>query len=264
MFALGLLAVVGDAHDNTIVVSRDVAGQIFVNGGAVRILGPTPTVANTRTIAVFGLDGNDTISLDEANGTLPRATLVGGSGDDTLTGGSANDLLIGQAGNDTLLGKGGTDQLFGGADNDKLTGGAGNDQAFGEAGDDLMIWNPGDATDLNEGGDGVDTAQVNGGNGAEVFTATTPDGTRVRFDRTSPAPFSVDIGTTENLELNANDGNDSFTATGNLAPLIAISVDGGAGDDTILGGNGADRLAGRARQGLHRRQPGRRRRSAGR
>ena len=107
-----------------------------------------------------------------------------------------------------------------------------------------MIWNPGDGTDLNEGGDGVDTAQVNGGNGAEVFTATTPDGTRVRFDRTSPAPFSVDIGTTENLELNANDGNDSFTATGNLAPLIAISVDGGAGDDTILGGNGADRLAG--------------------
>ena len=71
-----------------------------MNGGAVRILGPTPTVSNTRTIAVFGLDGNDTISLDEANGALPRATLIGGSGDDSLTGGSANDLLIGQAGND--------------------------------------------------------------------------------------------------------------------------------------------------------------------
>ena len=244
VFALGLLAVVGDAHDNTIVVSRDAAGQIVVNGGAVRILGATPTVANTRTIVVVGLDGNDTISLDEANGALPRATLIGGSGDDTLTGGSGNDLLIGQAGNDQLLGKGGTDQLFGGGDNDTLTGGDGNDQAFGEAGDDLMIWNPGDDTDLNEGGDGVDTAQVNGGNGAEVFTATTPDGTRVRFDRTDPAPFSVDIGTTENLQLNANGGNDSFTATGNLAPLIAISVDGGAGDDTILGSNGADRLAG--------------------
>jgi len=244
VFAFGLLAVVGDNQDNAIAVSRDAAGQILVNGGAVRILGATPTVANTRAILVAGLGGNDTISLDEANGALPRATLIGGSGDDTLTGGSANDLLIGQAGNDTLLGKGGADQLFGGADNDKLTGGAGNDQVFGEAGDDLMIWNPGDATDVNEGGDGVDTAQINGGNAAEVFTATTPDGTRVRFDRTDPAPFSVDIGTTENLELNANGGNDSFTATGNLAPLIAISVDGGAGDDTILGGNGADRLAG--------------------
>ncbi len=173
VFALGLLAVVGDAQDNAIVISRDAAGQIFVNGGDVRILGATPTVANTRTIAVVGLAGNDTISLDEANGALPRATLIGSAGDDTLTGGSANDLLIGQAGNDTLLGKGGTDQLFGGADNDTLTGGDANDQAFGEAGDDLMIWNPGDDTDLNEGGDGVDTAQVNGGNGAEVFTATT-------------------------------------------------------------------------------------------
>jgi len=244
VFALGLLAVVGDNQDNAIVISRDAAGQIFVNGGDVPIVGGNATVANTRTIVVAGLAGNDTISLDETNGPLPRATLIGGAGDDTLTGGSANDLLIGQAGDDTLLGKGGADQLFGGANNDKLTGGAGNDQAFGEAGDDLMIWNPGDATDVNEGGDGVDTTQVNGGNGAEVFTATTPDGTRVRFDRTDPGPFSIDIGTTENLELNANGGNDSFTATGNLAPLIAISVDGGAGDDTILGGNGADRLAG--------------------
>ena len=30
-----------------------------------------------------------------------------------------------------------------------------------------MIWNPGDDTDLNEGGAGIDTVEVNGGNGAE-------------------------------------------------------------------------------------------------
>ena len=61
-----------------------------------------------------------------------------------------------------------------------------------------MIWNPGDDTDLNEGGDGTDTVEVNGGNGAETFTITA-NGTRVRFDRVNPAPFSLDIGTTENL-----------------------------------------------------------------
>ena len=243
VFAFGVLAVVGDAQDNAIVVSRDAAGRILVNGGAVRVLGGTPTVANTRTIAAVGLAGNDTITLDEANGALPAATLIGSSGDDTLTGGSANDLLIGQAGNDTLLGKGGFDQLFGGADNDTLTGGDADDQAFGEAGDDLMIWNPGDDTDLNEGGEGIDTTQVNGGNGAEAFT-TTANGARVRFDRVTPAPFSVDIGTTENLVLNANGGDDSFSATGNLAALISITVDGGEGNDTILGGNGNDRLLG--------------------
>ncbi len=73
-----------------------------------------------------------------------------------------------------------------------------------------MIWNPGDGTDLNEGGAGTDTVEVNGGNGAETFTVT-PNGTRVRFDRTDPAPFSIDIGTSENLVLNANDGDDTFT-----------------------------------------------------
>ena len=106
-----------------------------------------------------------------------------------------------------------------------------------------MIWNPGDDTDLNEGGIGTDTVEVNGGNGAEVFT-TTANGTRVRFDRLDPAPFSLDIGTSENLVLNANGGNDSYSATGNLAALIQITVDGGAGDDTLLGSNGIDLLLG--------------------
>jgi Ca2+-binding RTX toxin-like protein len=76
-----------------------------------------------------------------------------------------------------------------------------------------------------------------------VFT-TTANGTRVRFDRIDPAPFAIDIGTSENLVLNANGGNDSFSATGNLAVLIAITVDGGTGDDTLLGSNGADVLLG--------------------
>ncbi|HKH30462.1 MAG TPA: calcium-binding protein, partial [Gaiellaceae bacterium] len=154
---------------------------------------------------------------------------------------SGDLALFGQAGNDTLLGKGGFDFLFGGTENDMLTGGDADDQIFGESGNDRMIWNPGDDTDLNEGGAGTDTVEVNGGNGAEVFT-TTANGTRVRFDRLDPAPFSIDIGTSEKLVLNANGGNDSFSATGNLAALIAINVDGGTGEDTILGSNGNDVL----------------------
>ncbi len=106
-----------------------------------------------------------------------------------------------------------------------------------------MIWNPGDDTDLNEGGAGTDTVEVNGGNGAEQFT-TTANGTRVRFDRLNPAPFSIDIGTSEKLTLNANGGDDSYSATGNLAALIAITVDGGTGNDNLLGSNGVDLLLG--------------------
>jgi Ca2+-binding RTX toxin-like protein len=238
-FTLGVLTVVGDAQDNSIVISRNAAGAILVNGGAVTVKGTKPTVANTRVISVVGGAGNDTLALNEANGALPKANLFGGTGNDTLTGGSGADTLTGQAGNDTLLGKGGSDGLFGGSDNDTLSGGDADDRAFGEAGDDRLIWNPGDDTDLNEGGAGIDTTEVNGGNGAEQFT-TTANGTRVRFDRVTPAPFSIDIGTSEALVVNANGGDDTFAATGNLAALIAITVDGGTGNDTISGSNGND------------------------
>ncbi|MFL6066578.1 MAG: calcium-binding protein [Gaiellaceae bacterium] len=242
-FSGGTLTVFGDGAGNAITVSRDAAGRILVNGGAVSVRGGTATVANTSLVQVFGLAGNDALTLNEANGVLPKASLFGGPDNDVLTGGSGNEQLFGQAGSDTLLGKGGFDLLLGGNENDTLTGGDGDDQVFGQAGDDRTIWNPGDDTDLNEGGDGTDTVEVNGGNGSEQFT-TTANGTRVRFDRVNPAPFSLDIGSSENLVLNANGGDDTFSATGNLATLIAITVDGGAGNDRILGGNGADKLLG--------------------
>lgn len=239
----GLLSELGDGVDNTIVTSRDAAGQLFVNGGAVPIAGGQATVANTALIQVFGQGGNDTIALDESNGALPAAQLFGGAGNDTLTGGSGADQLFGGAGNDTLLGKGGNDLLFGGAGNDTLIGGTGDDQVFGEAGNDRMIWNPGDGSDLFEGGDGTDTAEVNGGNASETFTITA-NGARVRFDRVSPAPFVLDIGTTENLVVNANGGDDTITAGNGLAGLIKLTIDGGAGNDTITGGDGNDTLLG--------------------
>jgi Ca2+-binding RTX toxin-like protein len=116
----GILTVFGDDNNNTITASRNAAGAILVNNGAVSVQGGTPTVANTGLIEVFGQGGNDTITLNEANGALPAAFLVGGDGDDTMTGGSGGDQLIGQAGNDTLLGKGGNDFILGGDGNDVI------------------------------------------------------------------------------------------------------------------------------------------------
>src|SRR3984957_14805777 len=187
--APGLLTEAGDNGNNSIVTSRNAAGQLLVNGGAAPVLSGPATVANTSVIQAFGLDGDDTIALNETNGALPAADLFGGPGNDTLTSGSGNDLLFGQAGNDILNGKGGADLLFGGDGNDVLTGGTGNDQDFGEAGDDRMIWNPGDGSDLVEGGDGNDTAEVNGGNGAENFTLSVKR-TRGGFPPPPPGPLS--------------------------------------------------------------------------
>src|SRR5438445_612192 len=79
-------------------------GNVLVNGGAVPIQGPRATVANTSLIELFGLAGNDTLALDEANGALPHALLFGGAGNDTLIGGSGDDRLFGEAGDDRFFG----------------------------------------------------------------------------------------------------------------------------------------------------------------
>ena len=74
-FSSNILSITGDTLDNTIVASRDAAGTILVKGGAVPIAGGPSTVANTVLIQAFGSDGNDSISLSEANGALPAADL---------------------------------------------------------------------------------------------------------------------------------------------------------------------------------------------
>jgi Ca2+-binding RTX toxin-like protein len=220
-----VLTIRGDGRADSISVGRDAAGVIEVNGSAVRIHGAPATVGNVDRIVVLGGRGSDRLAVDDSSGPLPSARLYGGSGDDELFGGSR------------------ADRLFGGGGDDLLAGGGGNDQSFGGAGTDQLIWNPGDGSDVNEGGDGSDSVVVNGGLAAESFTATA-DGTRVRFERVTPAAFSLDIGTTEHLVVNANGGDDSFAASGDLASLISLTVDGGPGNDRISGGNGNDVLSG--------------------
>ena len=102
---LGAPTTTGDASVNTVTISRDAAGTILVNNGEVPIVGDTPTVANTGLITVFGgAINSNIITLDETNGPLPEAKLVGGNGNDTLIGGSGNDVLIGGLGFDVLIG----------------------------------------------------------------------------------------------------------------------------------------------------------------
>ena len=85
-FILGKLNVFGDNLDNTITESRDAAGNILINGGAVAITGGKPTVANTSMSTIFGQGGNDTITLNEANGALPAVQIFGGAGNDVIHG----------------------------------------------------------------------------------------------------------------------------------------------------------------------------------
>jgi hypothetical protein len=227
---LGVLSVSGDNSGSPITISRDAAGQIFVNDGTVPISGKVvATVDNITVIKVAGARGNDTIMFDETNGQLPPAVVNAGGGADTVTGGSSDDQLYGEAGNDVLDGRGGADLLHGGDANDVLIGGAGGDQLFGDNGDDRFIWTAGDGSDLVDGGAGTDTAEFNGTAGSEAFNVAA-NGTGVIIGGDS---FSVDATALEYVVIHAGGGADNVNV-GNLAGtgVIGVRVDLGGGDGT--------------------------------
>lgn len=242
----GLLQVTGDNLDNNIEISRAANGQILVNDGEVAIVGGTPTVSNTQVILASGLDGNDNIVLNEAQGALPQATILGGDGNDTLIGGAGEDTILGGADNDFIRGGGGVDRLFGGTGNDTILGDRGNDNVQGQSGFDLMIWNNGDGSDVLEGGDDRDVVQVNGANGAGDDFSIDPNGDRVRFQRNNLGLFTLDIGGVEDLDVNGQGGSDVIAGSVGLSGLIELDLDGGEGNDLLIGGDGVDVLRGGA------------------
>ncbi|HEX9070519.1 MAG TPA: calcium-binding protein [Pseudolabrys sp.] len=230
-----LLSVAGDNSDNSIVTSRDAAGQIFVNDGAVSIDGQ-PTVVNTNEIVISGGNGDDTISLDETNGPLPGAQLFGGNGNDALTGGSGADQLFGGNGNDSLNGGAGDDILDGGNGDDTVIGGKGADTAFLGNGNDTFIWNPGDGSDVVEGQSGNDTLVFNGANINENITISA-NGSRVLLTR-DVGKVTMDVNGTETLDVNAAGGADNITVndlTGTDVKQVAIDLGAGPGG---VGGDG--------------------------
>ncbi len=59
----------------------------------------------------------------------------------------------------------------------------------------------------------------------------------------SPPGSEIDVST-ERLHVLGGAGADQISGVGNLAALTALTLDGGNGDDRVLGGNGADTLLG--------------------
>jgi Ca2+-binding RTX toxin-like protein len=92
-----------------------------------------------------------------------------------------------------------------------------------------------------DGGDAVDTARYNGTAGDDDI-GIAANGTEVRTS--SPGTAAVDTTAVERESVLGLGGADTIGATGNLAPLTQLTLDGAAGADTLSGGNGADVLLG--------------------
>jgi hypothetical protein len=156
--------------------------------------------------------GNDMVdSGDNVFSTDPADEdddiIVAGGGNDTIIAGDGDDNIDGGTGDDQVNGGTGDDTIDGGGDNDTLTGGDGMDTLSGSAGDDSL--DGGEGNDTLLGGFGSDT--VLGGAGDDVIDT----GGDNLIDMGYPGLFSGEEGTS-----GADDDRDS--------------VDGGAGNDTII------------------------------
>jgi Ca2+-binding RTX toxin-like protein len=169
------------------------------------------------------------------------STLLGTDADENILPGDISPTVTALQG-PLVLGAD-ADVVIAGGGNDRVNGGGGNDTLLLGAGDDVAIWNPGDGSDVVDGGAGSDLMEFNGSAGNEVMRLAAVAGDVTQLTR-NLGNINMTLQSVERVVVNAGAGDDTFDATGNLAPLVALTVDGGAGNDRILGGNGNDLLIG--------------------
>ncbi|PWJ16118.1 type VI secretion system tube protein Hcp [Jannaschia seohaensis] len=149
-------------------------------------------------------------------GTEEDDILGTGAGNDELSALDGDDDLAAAAGNDTLLGGGGDDTLRGGAGADLLDGGEGRDRMEGGTGDDLYIVdNRGDVV-RDEAGTDIGRVSI-------------------------PSPFRV-----AETGLDRVEAADPETRLFVLGDAGATEMLGGATDDILVSGGGADTMTGGA------------------
>ena len=231
--------------------------SLTLDGGA----GDDTIAGSQGADLLLGGDGNDTI---DGNGGADRALM--GAGDDTFVWdpGDGSDTIEGEAGADTMRFNGANvaEQVELSANGNRLrffrtqanitmdTAGVERVDFNALGGADLVTVDDLTGTDVTSvnadlgGADGqADRVVVNGTNG--------PDRIRVNQGAAGLAVTGLTAQVTlhnqepsDALVVKGLDGNDDIAAAGLPAQAIALTLDGGAGDDELFGGLGNDMLLG--------------------
>ncbi len=270
--------VIGGTFRGSIPLQRGAAG---INNGTLNIASEASIITATYVDPNDGAGGTVTVrALSVVNSPIGDS-LFGGEGDDLISGGDGGDLVSGDQGNDIMLGRGGNDSMYGGSGNDTidsgegddlLLGNSGNDVLDGGAGDDTVVWRGAvDSNDSVVAGDGLDEVSIRGSAAGDSITVgqsgssvvVGSGGASIALPATEELAAGVDhllistgsgsdTVTIGNLNLvgalvlnvNGEDGNDILNATGAATGSVLMVLNGGTGDDLIVGGNGGDSLDG--------------------
>lgn len=234
------------------ILSGD-GGNDQLNGGddldwAEYIAAPAPVTATLPSGTAVGGDGSgatDTyVAIERIGGSAQNDVLTGDGGDnivngrggnDTIALGAGNDLSRGGDGVDTIRGEDGNDGISGDAGADSLSGGEGNDSISDGSGNDLVLGGPGD-DELDASGFDPDLGLL--ASGTDILSGGA--GT----DRAHYWPRTTSVSV--NLDGLANDGaigegDNVGGPTGDVE-----NVDGGFGNDLLIGNGAANVLHGQA------------------
>jgi predicted lipoprotein with Yx(FWY)xxD motif len=216
---------------------------------------------------LIGGDGNDVIDGNKGNDTA-----LMGAGDDVFVWdpGDGSDIVEGGDGSDTMRfnGAAAAEQFTLSANGNRLrffrdvgnitmdTAGVERVDVNALGGADLVTVNDLSGTDVNSvnvdlagalggatGDAALDRVVVNGTNGADAIkVAGDPSGVNVSGLKAQVAIQHQEP--TDQLEVHGLAGADSIDASGLAAGAIALTLDGGAADDTIAGSQGVETLIG--------------------
>jgi Calx-beta domain/RTX calcium-binding nonapeptide repeat (4 copies) len=186
------------------------------------------------TLKITSFDNATLSSSDTATATITDtiqanfSLTMPANVDDLQLTGKANLTATGNTSNNNITGNRGNNLINGGSGNDTLNGGKGNDTLLGGIGDDILTGGLGD--DSLDGGTGIDTL-IESGNVNFTLTNTTLTG--------NGTDTLLNI---EKITLTGGDGNNTLNAS--TYTKTGLTLDGGAGNDTITGGTKNDTLIG--------------------
>ncbi|MCB8823443.1 beta strand repeat-containing protein [Microvirga rosea] len=211
----------GDAGDD-VFYSDAAEGYDYVTGGigfdAIR------ATASNSAIGLRGLTGIEEISASGYSNVI----IQGSSGADTL-----NFTGVTLSGISEIDGGAGNDAIIGSATNDTISGGAGDDSLNGDLGNDIFL--------VSGNADGYDIVQ--GGAGHDILKAVS-DNTVIGLKGISTLE-EISADGFANVMISGSSGKDNLDFSTVVLTGIA-QIDGGAGNDTIIGAVSNDVVLGQS------------------
>ncbi|WP_062119267.1 calcium-binding protein [Aureimonas sp. AU40] len=220
-----MVVIPGDSKDVAVDDSGANVSVIMSDHGTIHLTG----LGNDT---IFGSDGGDTITAGGGD-----ATIHGGLGADSLSGGSigGSHVIYGGGGHDTLLGGNGMDTLWAGTDGSYLEGGAKGHTEMHAGGGGDTIRSTGDYDTIHGGVATINTY----GDHTLIHADGDTIGSHGAYD-TIDASGSHRASTIDayghHATIQGGDGNDTIMLHDDKTGYSY--VDGGAGNDSIIGSKG--------------------------